>query len=844
MQQERALFYTRSALVARTRVAGPLALSMLCWFAWACGATRPEDAIHWSVPEDSSWSADFAQVGTDDNVTGGFAVGDSLFICGRFDHVGKEPITAVALFDGTTWHGFGAGLPDTVSCLALWNGQLIAGGSFTRARGAPADYLARWNGAEWESLPNELNNRVDALCEWNGMLVAGGAFGASTDSTLNNIGAWDGTAWHPFGTGMGWTNNREEVYTLIVWQGKLVAGGRISSAGGVPIYNVAQWDGSAWSSVSTGTNGDVWAFGLLENGARLVMAGAFNFAGGNAVGVSSWDGATWNLYNGGANSGVEGMAVYRGKIVVTGPFDKVGGVKANHAAQWDGTTWRAMSGGITSNPWEIRSPRVFPAVIPYGSLCVIGGFLQGAGSIISPNLVAWNDTTWLTMGDGQGTDFDVRALYPYEDHLIAGGYFITAGSRKALQVGSFDGTTWLSLANGVNGAPVSTFTEFGNALITGGNFTKASGVTVNNIARWNGSAWSALGTGTNGSVFALTVYNGQLIAGGTFTTAGGTSATYIAAWNGTSWSALGGGVNNTVSTLGVWNGQLVVGGRFTQAGGVSASCIATWDGTQWHALGAGLAGSNNSQTPGPHALAQAVFHDQLVIGGNFTSAGGVSANYIAAWDGTQWTALGAGVNGQFSQAGPEVDALLASGDSLYVGGIFTEAGGAFAGYIATWDGTQWATLGSGLHMKFPTGGGAFALAMYQGSLYVGGDMDTAGGKLSAYIARWDPPAPQSTAVHDAPPRPRALLVLDGPAPSRTHTSLTFMLASTSPVRIDVFDSTGRSIATLVAPHVQHAGTYHAEWDGMTRDGIPASTGVYYARLVAGGHTESVTIVRD
>jgi hypothetical protein len=37
----------------------------------------------------------------------------------------------------------------------------------------------------------------------------------------------------------------------------------------------------------------------------------------------------------------------------------------------------------------------------------------------------------------------------------------------------------------------------------------------------------------------------------------------------------------------------------------------------------------------------------LVVGGNFTTAGTVRANRIAAWDGTAWQTLGAGIsNGQ------------------------------------------------------------------------------------------------------------------------------------------------------------------------------------------------------
>ena len=41
-------------------------------------------------------------------------------------------------------------------------------------------------------------------------------------------------------------------------------------------------------------------------------------------------------------------------------------------------------------------------------------------------------------------------------------------------------------------------------------------------------------------------------------------------------------------------------------------------------------------------------------------------------------------------------ALAVSGTNLYAGGWFTTAGGVSANYIATWDGSAWSALGSGV----------------------------------------------------------------------------------------------------------------------------------------------------
>ena len=73
--------------------------------------------------------------------------------------------------------------------------------------------------------------------------------------------------------------------------------------------------------------------------------------------------------------------------------------------------------------------------------------------------------------------------------------------------------------------------------------------------------------------------------------------------------------------------------------------------------------------------ALAVSGNTLYAGGSFTNAGGVSANYIAQWNGSNWSPLGSGTDG-------EVTALAVSGSTLYVGGGFSMAGTNLADEIA------------------------------------------------------------------------------------------------------------------------------------------------------------------
>jgi hypothetical protein len=132
-------------------------------------------------------------------------------------------------------------------------------------------------------------------------------------------------------------------------------------------------------------------------------------------------------------------------------------------------------------------------------------------------------------------------------------------------------------------------TGSGPALYAGGWFSVAGGVEANKIAKWDGESWSALGSGMGCCyVYALTEYDDgsgpALYAGGDFITAGGVEVYRIARWDGESWSALAIGMKHHVFALtefddGSGSGPaLYAGGSFWEAGGVSANYIAKWQG--------------------------------------------------------------------------------------------------------------------------------------------------------------------------------------------------------------------------------------------------------------------------
>lgn len=231
--------------------------------------------------------------------------------------------------------------------------------------------------------------------------------------------------------------------------------------------------------------------------------------------------------------------------------------------------------------------------------------------------------------------------------------------------------------------------------------------------------------GTNGQVLSMTVWNGDLIVGGFFSQIGTLAANNIARWDGVHWYALGTGLGGGYSfgagpaAMTTYNGKLIVSGFFTTAGGITTNYIAQWDGTTWSSLGGGMTGGAFT-----YVRALAVYQNKLYAAGLYTAAGGTAASNIAAWDGVSWSTLGAGVN-------DTVYVETVWQNKLVVAGQFTTAGGAAANRIAAWDGTTWTTLGSG------TNSGIITVYPTADSLLAGGFFTQAGGATANHIASWN-----------------------------------------------------------------------------------------------------------
>lgn len=161
---------------------------------------------------------------------------DRLIAAGRFDRAGSVEASNIAAWDGRSWQPVGPGRAREVQSLAVYRGELYAGGAGS-VMGSPSA-LARWDGSAWHEIDVRGCTFVGALHSTRGVLFAGGLFNQIAGADARNVAVWDGTAWSPLGSGLD-----SQPRSFGTYQGSLYVGGWFTEAGGKPSFGIARWDG-------------------------------------------------------------------------------------------------------------------------------------------------------------------------------------------------------------------------------------------------------------------------------------------------------------------------------------------------------------------------------------------------------------------------------------------------------------------------------------------------------------------------------------------------------------------------------------------------------------------------
>jgi hypothetical protein len=646
--------------------------------------------------------------------------------------------------------------------------RLIAGGKFSKAGGTVAGLVAQWDGLAWQPVggsftPGPNGNLFDGdvglkalavldLNDGNGpMLYAAGSFVEAENVTSTvSLARWNGRSWAGVGGGVGDGHASNSARALAAFDNELYVGGNFLTAGPydgqneqclpgcVAAKRIAKWNPNTntWSQVGAGfDNGEVLALAVFQN--ELYASGSFTQTDGQSVDhIVKWTGSQWVQAGGGLAGVVNALLVFDGgsgpALYAGGNF--FGGV-GNYISKWNGTSWTPVGPGF-SNGQVLALAGLIDGPNRYlyasGVFTSIGG---GGGS--ARYIARWDGTSWSALNAGLETFGTALAVFDHGDGpIIHVGGEVCTGNCPLFAAGT-----------GGRGGRTGSGRDKGSRLAT-----TYSGF----VANWTPGEWSVLSNGLSDEVHAMTVHDDgsgpALFASGKFKPPRGPRpdnpapfpTNGIAKFDGVKWNSLGTGIGTSnpppaaadVRALVTFDEddtgpnapRLFAGGDFNLAGGISANNVARWDGSVWTAVG-NIGGIVN---------ALAVF-DEDGAGANPPRlfAGGDFANRIARWNGSGWTVLGSGINNG------SVNALAVFNNELFVGGTFTDAGGVTAAdYLARWNGTSWSAVqsgGSGVNAA------VYALTVFDPddedplplSLFAGGDFTTAGGTSTSRVARWD-----------------------------------------------------------------------------------------------------------
>ena len=519
-----------------------------------------------------------------------------IYVGGDFVNAGGIYANNIAVYDisNNEWSGLVDsnthvnGVDGPVYALYYYN-YLFVGGDFLNAGGQSANYIAGWSYTNntWNTLHTGTDNIVRAITFDNSSLFVGGDFINAGGTQVNYIATWNFTSWGALTDTFGATGTNGPVYALAygssLSNGPIVVGGSFSVAGGSNASNVALWNYSYFSSLSTifageGTNGSVYALAVggwnIQPLTQTVIYVGGDFTSvGNSVSASylaayNTNNASWNVLG---NNGVSTLDApvrslnYPGtnfdtRLFIGGDFTQVGVLD-----------YHALYSGLLT---DVNGVMLFQESQTLSS----SWFDTLPNQSSSSTLYATN----ISGVQKSGSDGVYAVLYmPNTNRLNVGGNFKAcyhaSGTMNARNVAIMTlGGSWNKMASPIPAldGPVNTIVQISNRIYTGGAFTGllTGNQILNNLAYWDTTTylWRSVGNGVSAYVSALEyATSSSLYVGGAFITGGNTTLNRIGLLDTSTdtWTQLVGlsnvGFNGVVRSLNYVSGTVYVTGTFS-----------------------------------------------------------------------------------------------------------------------------------------------------------------------------------------------------------------------------------------------------------------------------------------
>lgn len=560
----------------------------------------------------------------------------------------------VMRFDGA-WAALGSNLSGEARAL-LVNGEDVYAAGYLDIDDNAMNRVVRWDGAEWQPVGGAFDGGIQALAVYQGELYAGGDFGNVEGQPASRIARWDGAHWQPVGGG---TDDRigDAVSAFAVYGGRLIVGGSFTSLGGLPIHGIGAWNGATWDSLPE-TPRDAFVSDLEPDGNTLYIAGLFQVPNQWSAGLVMFDGQHWLLPDPYPGWRMSDLATENGAMISVGDASDLYGAGARLSQMpmrnviVRDPTWRPLFAwkpgmrGLLGPGWTAVS-----ALHAYQGSLLAGGYFEYAPGTdrwdYTGSLVRWTGDGWRPVGNLRGW---VDRIASYGDRIVVGGSGFHSSNGTYTSVLVWDGQNWGDLGGPLEGA-VFALTEWQGNLVAGGGVRLPGQPIWSGVAIHRSPGWTILGNlpvGGNSIVRDLATFGGELYAAGTNLGSSGTSRGLLR-WNGKQWTPVPGAPDSPAACLLTRADGLWVGFSW---GSSSVGSIWRWDGAHWTQMG-DLSGNTSALG---EAGGEVIAAGQLIHPLN----GWIS---MARWTGTEWNPIPGGPD-------QSIQSMAAVGNDLYVGGAF------------------------------------------------------------------------------------------------------------------------------------------------------------------------------
>ncbi len=235
----------------------------------------------------------------------------------------------------------------------------------------------------------------------------------------------------------------------------------------------------------------------------------------------------------------------------------------------------------------------------------------------------------------------VTSIVNYHDTLFVAGRFDHVNGEYTSSVVYRANGAWHSAGDFDLG--VNTLKMIDDELYALGTFSMVNGEPCKGLVKRVGNGWECMGLDcTTCYAYDMVKYHGHLVVSGTLTWPG---YHHIRQLVDGQWSPVGAGILGGLSGVGslaVYHGDLYLGGLIMQSAGNPGHAIMRWDGTAWHQVGEGLQDASGTSSGTFNGENLMVHVDLLFVSGGFSYAGHMPADHIATWDGTEWCSVGGG----------------------------------------------------------------------------------------------------------------------------------------------------------------------------------------------------------